>query len=112
MQTLTVRLENREYHSFQHLAQQLGKTPEEMTVQWVRIAIEQIKRTQTNLSAESALDEIPENDNQAEGTMSGDPDPLLALAGTLEHKATDLSERHDEYIGQTLLTEMQGNNDE
>ena len=112
MQTLTVRLENRVYHSFQYLAQQLGKTPEEITAQWVEVAIEQIKHQQTNLSAESALNELPENDDQAEGTMSGDPDPLLALAGTLEYKATDLSERHDEYIGQTLLTEMQGNNDE
>ena len=112
MQTLTVELENRVYRSFQNLAQKLGKTPEEMTAQWVEITIEQINHPRTNLSAESALDKISKNDTQTEGTMSGDPDPLLALAGTLEYKATDLSERHDEYIGQTLLTEMQGNNDE
>ena len=112
MQTLTVELENRVYHSFQHLAQQLGKTPEEITAQWVEVAIEQIKRQQTNLSADSALDEPSTDDGQVEETMSENPDPLLALAGTLEYKATDLSERHDEYIGQTLLTEIQGNNDE
>lgn len=112
MQTLTVRLENRIYHSFQFLAKQIGKTPEEITAQWVMIAIEQIKRQQTNSSAESVLDEFPENDGQDKEAMSGDSDPLLALAGTLEYEATDLSERHDEYVRKALLTEMQGNNDE
>ena len=33
-------------------------------------------------------------------------DPLLALAGTLTSDATNISERHDEYIGQALLEEM------
>ena len=102
MKTLTIKLESRLYHSLKRIAQQFGKTPEEMTVQWV---VAMVERKQTNLSAESALDELPENDNQAEGTMSGDPDPLLALAGTLEYKATDLSEQHDEYIGQALRAE-------
>lgn len=112
MQTLTVRLENRVYRSFQHLAQQFGKTPEEITGQWVKVLIERIKPMETNLSAESGLNELSEKDNQSEETMSGDPDPLLALAGTLEYKVTDLSERHDEYIGQALLAEIQGNDDE
>jgi len=112
MQTLTVKLENRLYYSLKRIARQFGKTPEEMTVQWVEVAIEQIKHRQTNLSAESALDKLPENDNQVEETIDEDPDPLLALAGTLEYKATDLSEQHDEYIGQALLAKIQGNNDE
>ena len=112
MQTLTVKLENSLYHSLKRIAQQSGKTPEEMTVQWVVATVERLEHEQANLSAESVLDELSEHDNQAEGTMSGDSDPLLVLAGTLEYKATDLSERHDEYIGQVLLTEMQGNNDE
>ena len=112
MQTLIVELENREYHYFQHLAQQFGTTPEEMTVQWVRIAIEEIQHPRTNLSTASTLDDPSTDDGQAEETMAENPDPLLALAGTLEYKATDLSERHDEYIGQTLLTEMQGNKNE
>ena len=112
MQTLTVRLENRIYHSFQYLAQLVGKTPEEITAQWVKVAVEQIKRPQTNLSAESGVDEFPEYDGQAEETMSGDADPLLALAGTLEYEATDLGEQHDEFIRKALLTELQGNNDE
>lgn len=43
------------------------------------------------------------------GEISADEelsDPLLALAGTLTCEATDISERHDEYIGQALLEEM------
>ena len=105
MQTLTVKLENRLYHSLKRIAQRFGKTPEEMTAQWVVAKVEQLEREQTNLSAERALDEIIENDNHPRKTMSGTPDPLLALAGTLEYDSTDLSERHDEYIGQGLRTE-------
>ena len=35
-------------------------------------------------------------------------DPLLALAGTLTCGATNIGEKHDEYIGQALLKEMRG----
>ena len=35
-------------------------------------------------------------------------DPLLALAGTLTCDVTDIGERHDEYIGQALVKEMRG----
>ena len=103
MQTLTVELDNRVYHSFQYLAKQWGTTPEKITAQWVRIAIEEIQHPRTNLSTESALDEPSTDDGQVEETMSENPDPLLALAGTLEYKATDLSERHDEYIGPNVV---------
>ena len=41
-----------------------------------------------------------------------DADPLLALAGTLECDVTDISERHDEYIVDTLLMELRGNDDD
>ena len=41
-----------------------------------------------------------------------DTDPLLALAGTLECDVTDISERHDEYIVDTLVAELRGNDDE
>ena len=102
MQTLTIKLESRLYHSLKRIAQQFGKTPEEMTVQWV---VAMVEREQTNLSTESALDEIIENDGHPRKTMSGNPDPLLALAGTLEYDSTDLSEQHDEYIGQALRAE-------
>lgn len=33
-------------------------------------------------------------------------DPLLALAGTSAYDATNIGEKHDEYIGQALLEEM------
>jgi hypothetical protein len=112
MQTLTISLDNRMYQSFERITQELGKTPEEMTAQWIAVTVEQLKHSWTNLSAESALEELPENDDQAEGTMPDNPDPLLALAGTLKYEATDLSERHDEYIGKALLAEMRGDNDE
>ncbi len=39
-------------------------------------------------------------------------DPLLALAGTLKGNATDMGERHDDYIGDALLAELRGDNDE
>ena len=102
MKTLTIKLESRLYHSLKRIAQQFGKTPEEMIVQWV---VAMVERDQTNLSTESALDEIMENDGHPQKTMSGNPDPLLALAGTLEYNSTDLSEQHDEYIGQALRAE-------
>ena len=38
--------------------------------------------------------------------------PLLALAGTLECDVTDISERHDEYIVDTLIAELRGNEDD
>ena len=45
-------------------------------------------------------------------TLSSNTDLLLALAGTLESNVTDIRERHDEYIGDALLTELRGNNNE
>ena len=39
-------------------------------------------------------------------------DLLLALAGTLTCDVTNISERHDEYIGQALLEEMRGTDNE
>ena len=41
-----------------------------------------------------------------------DSDPLLALIGTLECDIPDIGERHDEYIGDALIAELRGNNDE
>ena len=39
-------------------------------------------------------------------------DPLVALAGRLKSDATNISECHDDYIGDTLLAELQGDKDE
>ena len=41
-----------------------------------------------------------------------DSDPLLALIGTLECDVTDIGKRHDDYIGDALIAELRGNDDE
>ena len=41
-----------------------------------------------------------------------DSDPLLALMGTLECDVTDIGKRHDDYIGDALIAELRGNDDE
>ena len=46
------------------------------------------------------------------GPYEDHPDPLIALLGTLESNVTDLGERHDEYIGDALLAELWGDNNE
>ena len=38
--------------------------------------------------------------------------PLLALAGTLECNVPDFGKRHDEYIGDALIAELRGDDDE
>ena len=68
------------------------------------------RRERTDLSPEITLDEISENEKQSQETP--DIDPLLALAGTLECEVTDIGERHDDYIGDALLAELRGDNDE
>jgi hypothetical protein len=37
-----------------------------------------------------------------------DEDPLLRLAGTLSSDVTDLTERHDEYLGESILERASG----
>ena len=37
---------------------------------------------------------------------------FLSLLGTLACDVTDISERHDEYIGDALIAELRGNDDE
>ena len=39
-------------------------------------------------------------------------DPLLTLAGTLECDEENISDRHDELIGDALLAELSGHTDE
>lgn len=52
--------------------------------------------------------EVPQDPELAKRATT----PLLALAGTLECDVTDISERHDEYIVDTLLMELRGNDDD
>jgi len=42
----------------------------------------------------------------AENGNSASPDPLLRLAGVLDSGITDIAERHDDYIGQTLAEKV------
>ena len=46
------------------------------------------------------------------GPYKDHPDPLIALIETLESDVTDLGERHDDYIGDALLAELWGDEDE
>ena len=46
------------------------------------------------------------------GPYEDHPDPLIALAGTLQSDVTDIGERHDDYIGDALLAELWGDEDE
>ena len=46
------------------------------------------------------------------GKYEDHPDPLIALAGTLQSDVTDIGERHDDYIGDALLAELWGDEDE
>ena len=46
------------------------------------------------------------------GAYADDPDPLIALLGTLECDVTDIGKRHDDYIGDALLAELWGDENE
>ena len=46
------------------------------------------------------------------GPYEDHSDPLIALAGTLECDVPDIGERHDDYIGDALLAELWGDEDE
>lgn len=55
---------------------------------------------------------LPPEIRVVKGPYEDHPDPLIALLGTLECDATDLGERHDEYIADALLAEFRGDEDE
>jgi hypothetical protein len=57
-------------------------------------------------------DSISPKARVVKGVHANDPDPLIALLGTLECDVTDIGERHDEYIGDALLAELWGDEDE
>ena len=52
--------------------------------------------------------EVPQDPELAKHATTS----LLALAGTLECDVPDIGKRHDEYIGDALIAELRGNNDE
>ena len=73
MATLTLEIPNRVYKRLLEKAKMAGQTPEQIALNWVQAAAEDVEN-----------------------------DPLLQLAGVLHTDVTDISERHDEYIGQEL----------
>lgn len=74
---------------------ELGKMPIRDQLYTLRSALEMI---------ESKFDELQKSSYEAlpRAEMVTD-DPLLALAGFIESPITDVSERHDEYIGAGLM---------
>lgn len=71
--TLTLEIPDDVYEPLLKRARQIGQTPEQIISQWIECAVKQLTS-----------------------------DPLLQLAGVFESDVTDISERHDEYIGQNL----------
>ena len=80
--TLTLELPDKVFDSLCTSAAEVGTTPEA-------------------LAAEHLIHIHPDRD----------VDPLLALAGTLECELTDVAERHDHYIGQSILIHMRNSED-
>jgi hypothetical protein len=74
---LTLDIPDHVYEPLVKRAKQVGKTPEEIVMEWVAHASQLLT-----------------------------DDPLLQLAGAFESKLTDVSDRHDEYLGQRLLEEL------
>lgn len=79
--TLILEVPEEVYEPLVKKAKQAGQTPEKMVAQWLANAIQPLT-----------------------------DDPLLQLAGVFESDVTDVSEKHDEYIGQGLMRGLRGNN--
>lgn len=78
-QTLILDIPDAVYMPLLQQAQQAGKTPEEAVLEWLRSIVQRL------------ID-----------------DPLLQLAGSFASAVTDVSDRHDAYIGQSLMEEVRG----
>lgn len=78
---LTLDIPDQVYEPLLERAKQTGQTPEDMVLEW-------LTRTTRNLT----------------------DDPLLQLAGTFESSLTDVSDRHDDYIGQGLQEVLRRSN--
>lgn len=71
---LTLTLPDSVYHPLLTMADRAGQAPEQMISEWIENTVRQLT----------------------------DEDPLLQLAGLFESDLTDISENHDNYIGQNL----------
>jgi hypothetical protein len=79
--TLTVEIPDEIYEPLLRRAQQTGKTPEAVVLEWL---------TST--------------------AQHWTEDPLLQLAGCFASDVTDVSDQHDTYIGQSLFEELPRDN--
>jgi len=70
---LTVEIPDHIYEPLKQKASQTGQTPEQIASAWIEKAV-------TRLT----------------------DDPLLQLAGVFESEFSDISERHDDYIGKAI----------
>jgi len=73
MHTLTLELPDDIYEPLLHQAQRSASTPEALLTQWAVKAVQPVSE-----------------------------DPLLKLLGSIEGDVSDVSARHDEYLGRTL----------
>ncbi len=81
--TLTLTLPNAVFEPLRREAERAGRTPEEVVLDWLTKEVS--PRTE---------------------------DPLLRLMVAFSSEVTDAGERHDHYIGQTLLKRMRGEADD
>ena len=81
--TLTLEIADDLYEKLLRKAKETGKTPQEVLAEWVSMAVK----------------------DPAE-------DRLLQLAGEFESTVTDVSERHDDYIGRGLLKDLRGSDND
>lgn len=74
---LTLEISDDIYEPLNRNAEQTGRSPEVVAIEWLKTAAETLTE-----------------------------DPLLQLAGVFAANVTDMSERHDHYIGDQLLMDL------
>jgi hypothetical protein len=77
---MTIHLPDELYQPLLENAQKVGRTPEDVVSSWLAVAVRGLSK-----------------------------DALLHWMGAFSSDMTDISERHDHYLGQTLLEELRGN---
>jgi hypothetical protein len=76
---LTLEIPDHVYEPLVKRAEQVGKTPEEIVMEWVAHASQLLT-----------------------------DDPLLQLVGAFASNLADVNARHDDYLGQSLFEELRG----
>jgi len=78
--TLTIELSDEIYEPLTKTAEETGKTPEELAVAWLLLAIRYVLK-----------------------------DPLEEFIGAFHSDVADWADQHDKYLGQALIEEMRDN---